>query len=245
MRAPRFFSPTPLQPDAEIALDAEAARHAARALRLTVGAEVVLFDGRGGEYTATLIAVERGRVVARTGPRNPIERESPVAVSLAQGLAKGERMDLIVQKAVELGVAELHPVLTERCEVRLDAQRASKRLARWHGVAQAACEQCGRNRLPTIHEPIALDVWLSRATTGVRLVLDPAAHERLGAHPVGADGVTMLIGPEGGLSQRELDDATRAGYLAVRLGPRVMRTETAALAALVAIQTIYGDMARR
>jgi 16S rRNA (uracil1498-N3)-methyltransferase len=209
-------------------------------LRLAVGAELTVFDGRGGEYPATIVE-SRGTVLrVRLGDHRPLERESPLEITLAQGLARGERMDWAVQKATELGVAVLAPLVTERSVVKLDVRQAAKRREHWRGVAIAACEQCGRNRLPEVLSPTAYGEWLATARAGVRLLFDPTAAS--GLQTIGkVSAVTLLIGPEGGLSPAERTLAVDAGFKPVRMGPRVLRTETAAIAAVSALQALLGD----
>ena len=238
MSAPRFFSSAPLAPEAELVLDADAAQHAIRVLRLRAGDALTLFDGRGGEYPATLLAVARDRATVRTGPRLAREAEPPFPVVLGQALAKGERMDLVVQKAVELGATAVQPLATARSEVRLDAERAAKRLAHWQGVVRAACEQCGRNRLPELRPPLELSVWLATPAAPNRIVL-AADGAPLATLPRPVAGLALLIGPEGGLEPAELAAAEAAGFVRASLGPRVLRTETAALAALAVVQSAW------
>lgn len=241
MRIPRFHSPVALVEGAEVALDASAAQHAVAVLRLGVGAEVVLFDGAGGEHPATLVHAARGAARARVGARRAVEREPPFPLLLGQALAKGERMDLVVQKATELGATALAPLATERSEVRLDAERAAKRVAHWQGVVRAACEQCGRDRLPEVRAPQDLDAFLAGAPAGaLRLVLAPGGRALRELPRPGAAGVVLLVGPEGGLSDAEVARAEAAGFVRAGLGPRVLRTETAALAALAAAQAVWG-----
>jgi 16S rRNA (uracil1498-N3)-methyltransferase len=241
MRLTRVFSDHPLGAHRELALGASAAAHVGRVLRLAVGAELTVFDGRGGEYPATIVE-SRGTVLrVRLGDHRPLERESPLEITLAQGLVRGERMDWAVQKATELGVAVLSPLVTERSVVKLDVRQAAKRREHWRGVAIAACEQCGRNRLPEILSPTTYGQWLATARAGVRLLLDPTAASGLQA--IGkVSAVTLLIGPEGGLSPAERTLAVEAGFKPVRMGPRVLRTETAAIAAISALQALYGDL---
>jgi 16S rRNA (uracil1498-N3)-methyltransferase len=241
MRVPRFFSPVALAEGHEVALDPSAAQHAVAVLRLAVGAPLTLFDGSGGEHAATLVQVGRSVGRARVGPKRAVEREPPFPLVLGQALAKGERMDLVVQKATELGATALVPLATERSEVRLDAERAAKRVAHWQGVVRAACEQCGRNRLPEVGAPRSLDAFLAAPPGGAsRLVLAPEGVALRDLPRPGAAGVVLLVGPEGGLSEAELARATAAGFVGASLGPRVLRTETAALAALAAVQAVWG-----
>lgn len=240
MRVPRLFSCQPLVANTEIALDPAATTHAVSVLRLQTDAPLTLFDGRGGEYPATLTRVDKTAVLARLGAHRAVERELPFPVVIAQALAKGERMDLVVQKATELGASALQPVATERSEVKLDTERAVKRVAHWQGVVRAASEQCGRNRLMEVRAPLAFDACLRQAA-GLRLVLvaDGTALRRLPRPD--ADGLVLLIGPEGGLSDAEIARAEEAGFVRVSLGTRVLRTETAAIAALGAVQVLWGD----
>jgi len=241
MRVPRFFSPVPLAEGSEVALDASAAQHAVAVLRLSVGAPLTLFDGRGGEHPATLTRVAKSSVQALVGANRATELEPPFPLLLGQALAKGERMDLVVQKAVELGATAIAALATERSEVRLDAERAAKRVLHWQGVVRAACEQSGRNRLPEVRAPQALDAFLDALLGGARkLVLAPdGAPLRVLPRPSAA-GLVLLVGPEGGLAEAELARAEGAGFVRASLGPRVLRTETAALAALAAVQALWG-----
>lgn len=241
MTFPRFFCPGPLAPGAVLALPEGAAAHAARVLRLAAGDAVTLFDGRGGEYAARIAAVRKAAVDAEVLAFRERECESPLAIRLVQALQAGDKMDLTVQKAVELGVAAILPVASRRSVVRLDGERAARRVAHWQGVAVAACEQCGRNRVPEVAAIEPLDRWLARpAAAPLRLMLSPAAELTLQALPP-ARSLELLIGAEGGLDPREVEMAEAAGFVGVRLGPRVLRTETAGLAALAAIQTLWGD----
>lgn len=186
------------------------------------------------------ILQERGALV---GERLMVSTESPLSLHLLQAVSKGERMDLVIQKAVELGVREITPVLTERCVVRLKGSRAEKRHRHWREIIINACEQCGRNRLPLLHHITPVEKVLDEPSGGLKLVLDPSAASSIGALASPRDGeVHLLIGPEGGLSDWELDQATLHGFTAVRLGPRILRTETAALASLSALQVLWGDL---
>lgn len=242
MRIPRIHYPGTLEPGLCVTLPEGAANHVARVLRLPPGAPLTLFNGNGGEYQATLATVAKRTVEANVGAFLPTSTESPLSLTLAQGIAKGERMDYVVQKAVELGVTRVVPLVTEHCAVNLSAERQEKRLRHWQGVAISACEQCGRNLLPDVAAPMTFDDWLQQSTADVALVLDPRATQTLDDLPVAAAAVTLLIGPEGGLSEREIGQALAAGYQGIRLGPRILRTETAALTAVTLAQARWGDL---
>jgi 16S rRNA (uracil1498-N3)-methyltransferase len=213
-------------------------------LRLGAGDEVTLFNGDGSDYPSTIMELRRNRAIVEVRAATAARGESPLAVTLVQGIARGERMDLVIQKATELGAAAIRPVTTERSVVRLDAAARAKRLAHWRGVAIAACEQCGRARLPEVAEPLPLVEWLSRPPPPgrLRLQLDPAAPETLPARAAGAPAIELLVGPEGGLTAAEQDAARQTGYRSCRLGPRVLRSETAAIAALAVLQATAGDL---
>jgi 16S rRNA (uracil1498-N3)-methyltransferase len=241
MRIPRIFTEQVLLPGAAIELDSGPAQHVGRVLRMGPGDPLTLFDGRGGEYPSRIVSVERRRVVAQTGEHVAIERESPLRIHLGIAVSRGDRMDWVVQKATELGVDEISPLFTERTEVKLTGERAEKKTRHWRQVATSACEQCGRNRLPAIRPPQQLSPWLSAAEEEARFVL----HHRAG--PQGVSGATptgaaLLIGPEGGLDEPEIEAAQAAGFQALALGPRVLRTETAPLAAIALLQARWGDM---
>lgn len=237
-RTPRLFVAATLQPDCTLDLPDDTAHHAARVLRLRDGDAVVLFDGNGGEYPARLSLPGRDRVVAETGAHRAVERESPLAATLVQGVSSSDKMDFTVQKAVELGVVAIQPVMAERSVVRLSGEREAKKRAHWQRVAIAACEQCGRNRIPEVLEPVALARY--RATgAGTRILLSPAGTRRLKELAVGP--LTLAVGPEAGFSEEEDRWLTEAGFVPTGLGPRVLRTETAALAALAALNALAGD----
>lgn len=241
MRVPRIYLPVPLASDARITLDAVAARHVTRVLRLKPGAPLVLFNGEGGEYSAVLEASGHDRMGARLTVFHAVERESPLSITLAQGVSRAERMDYTIQKAVELGVTHIVPVFTTRSVVDLRGERLQRRLQHWQGVINGACEQCGRNRVPSLATAIELADWL-RGTLpdACRLVLNHRATAQLRTLAPTAS-LTLLIGPEGGLEEQEIAQAERAGFKGVCLGPRVLRTETAAVTALAALQTLWGD----
>lgn len=241
MNSPRFYCREALSPGAHVELPEPVARHAVRVLRLPPGAPVVLFDGRGGEYPARIERIERDRVYAELAAWQEIERESPLVVTLVQALQAGDKMDFTIQKAVELGVRDIVPVESRRSVLRLSGERAAKRVAHWQGVVASACEQCGRNQVPLVAPLEKLENWLARPAGGaLRLMLAPDAGQTLAdIEPAGA--VQLLIGAEGGLDPQEMIAAQQAGFQAVRLGPRVLRTETAGLAVLAALQALWGD----
>jgi 16S rRNA (uracil1498-N3)-methyltransferase len=241
MNQPRFYCRDALAPGAHIELPEPVARHAVRVLRLPPGATITLFDGRGGEYPARIERIEKDRVHAELGAWQEIERESRLAVTLVQAVQAGEKMDFTIQKAVELGVAGIVPVDSRRSVARLAGERAAKRVAHWQGVAASACEQCGRNQVPLVTPLEKLENWLARpAGKAMRLLLAPDATATL-ADLTPAGEIQLLIGAEGGLDPQEVLAARQAGFQAVRLGPRVLRTETAGLAALAAMQALWGD----
>jgi 16S rRNA (uracil1498-N3)-methyltransferase len=222
-------------------LDSGAARHVSKVLRLGPNAPIILFDGRGGSYEATLKEVGKREVTVEVLAHQPDECESPLTVTLAQGVSKGERMDFTIQKAVELGVSSIIPISTERSVVNLKGERLEKKMVHRQGVIISACEQCGRNTLPTLQPMQSLNSWLQQPPVDHGLLLDHRATHTLSSLQTGTSA-TLLIGPEGGLSQTERETAYAAGFQGVRLGPRVLRTETAALAALATLQALWGDL---
>ena len=241
MRTPRFFTAQELACGDTIALEAGPSQHIARALRMQAGAELLLFNGQGGQYPAVLVEVDKKRVVATLGDQLLEELESPLQVHLGIAVSRGERMDWVIQKATELGVSSVTPLFTERTEVKLRGERAAKKTRHWQNIAVSACEQCGRNRLPNIAGLSELSAWLGNTAADHKLVL----HHRAGQNDSSAaspTSIALLIGPEGGLSEAEVDAAELAGYQSLRLGPRVLRTETAPLAALAILQAKWGDM---
>jgi 16S rRNA (uracil1498-N3)-methyltransferase len=246
MRLTRIHVPGPLATGAEIMLPAQAGEHLTRVLRLATGASFVMFDGRGGEYAGEIASTGK-QVRARVLGHDPIERESPLDLTLLQGVARGERMDLIVQKATELGVARIVPVLTERTVVKLDAKQRERKRGHWQSIVVSACEQCGRNRVPAVLEVVSLgDALKLLAEDAMRCLLAADAGVSLAqaAAPAAGAKLALLIGPEGGLADPEEKYAQANGFISCRLGPRIMRTETAGLAALAALQAVAGDFSR-
>jgi 16S rRNA (uracil1498-N3)-methyltransferase len=236
----RFHCPLPLHPDRVVTLPDGVARHAVGALRLREGETVTLFNGDGHEYEGVLLT--GGQAAVRLLARHSPDRESPLRVVLAQGISSGERMDLTVQKSVELGVAALQPLSMRRTIVRLAGDKLEKRRAHWQAVVVSACEQCGRNVVPEVRPILDFDAWRrALPVTGLGLMLDPEAEMALGDLPRPGGEVTLLAGPEGGFDPAERTAARAAGFMGVRMGPRILRTETAALAALAAMQALWGD----
>jgi 16S rRNA (uracil1498-N3)-methyltransferase len=241
MRLTRVYVPTPLATGAQCEIDGAAASHIRRVLRLRNGDELTVFDGRGGEYAARVDSIRKDVVFVDVREHRTVERESPLQLTLAQGVSRGERMDLVIQKATELGVHRIVPVLTERSVVKLDAMQAERKQHHWRGIIIAACEQCGRNTLPALDAPKSLHDFLRNAPeTSMRLLLSPEGTTRP-RDLAAATTLTLLIGPEGGLSEDEQAAAVQRGFERVGLGPRILRTETAALAALATLQALLGD----
>jgi 16S rRNA (uracil1498-N3)-methyltransferase len=238
---PRFYCPAPLQPDALLNLPAQAARHV-QVLRLQPGQALTLFNGEGGEFEATVTQMGRSEVTVRVGQPQPLDRAAQRAVTLALGMPANERMDWLVEKATELGVTAVQPLMSDRSVLRLSGERAEKKVAHWHSVAVAASEQCGGNRLPQLLPVSTLAAWLAKqpaAPAGTRLLLSLRPHSlslREAVAPLAPDlPITLLSGPEGGLSPAEEEAALASGFVAVSLGQRTLRAETAALAALAAL----------
>ena len=292
MRIPRIYTPEILSVGATLALDAQSSRHFLSVLRAKPGAELLLFNGRGGEYRATLLdhreisenaqyliqslGNKTGNKIDKGSGKKPdktsikksskqlktakaikiatvmvtefvdVNRESPLSIELGIGISRGERMDWLLQKSTELGVQKITPLFTERTEVKLDSERREKKYAHWRRIIMSACEQSGRTRLPELAEPVALLDWHPEAK--LRFVLDPQAKEQLGHYKERCNmgnsptELALLVGPEGGLSDDEVAQSIEEGFVGVRLGPRILRTETAPLAAITQCQTLWGDL---
>jgi len=238
----RLYCDLPLSPGAEIVLPEPAARHAVTVLRLQAGDTLTLFNGAGGEYSASLVAVSKREARVRLIEFHAAERESPLQITLALGISAGERMDYSLQKATELGVSAIQPLATERSLVKLAGERADKRLQHWQHVVIAACEQCGRNRVPVVAPVQKLFAYLATLDRSERLLLlSPDAVTPLKQVPRSAS-VVLLIGAEGGLAPSEYQAAEASGFEPVSLGPRILRTETAPVAALAVLQALWGDV---
>ena len=242
MRIPRIYTEQNLQANAAFELGPGPSAHIAKALRMRTGDSLILFNGEGGEYKASIVALEKKFVQIRTQEHNPAELESPLQLALGIAISRGDRMDWIVQKATELGVVSITPLMTQRTEVKLKGDRAEKKHAHWRQIIISACEQCGRNRLPELNNLMDLNSWLPSVKAQRKFVLHHrnTSAQKLEQQPT---SVAILVGPEGGLSDQEIDQAGNQGFEALTLGPRVLRTETAPLAALAILQSRWGDMA--
>lgn len=242
MRLTRTHVDLPLVTGATLALPEPAFAHLVRVLRLGEGDACIVFNGDGHDYAARLVNVSKRGAFVHMEQRTAVLLESPLRVHLAQAIARGEKMDWVLQKCTELGVAGITPLFTERTEVRLDGERGDKRMAHWRGVLTAACEQSGRASLPSLDEPQTLAAYAAASTGGQRLLLDPEATRTLDQLDLQPDNpVAVVIGPEGGLSERDLATLSAAGFVGIRVGPRILRTETVGLAVIAALQALYGD----
>ena len=251
MRLTRVYVEAPVATGKRLVVEGSAANHITRVLRLRSGDLLTVFDVSGGEFGARIEEFRKDSVVVTVEEHRPLDRESPLPLTLAQGISRGERMDWVIQKATELGTSRIVPLFTKRSMVRLDERQAERKLQHWRAIAIAACEQCGRNKIPELAAPVDFfDVLPADDSGSMRLLLSPTGNLRIeDLAEVGQDlapgvrkGITVLIGPEGGLEEVEQEAALAAGFKAVRLGPRVLRTETAAMAALTIIQRYFGDL---
>jgi len=242
MHIPRLYIPQPLVAGETLALDEQAAHHVKQVLRLGPGAALRVFDGEGSEHHATLLDVHRARGSVEIGAVYTAHTESSLDIILAQGIPRGDRMDFILQKAVELGVSAIQPLWMERSQARAKGERLDKRIRHWQRVMINACEQCGRSTLPGLGKPADCTSWLDAGPTGAtRILLEPQAENTLTSLGPPRQPVVLLIGPEGGVSDAERVCASSAGFTPVTLGPRVLRTETASLAVLAGLQSLWGD----
>ena len=239
----RFYTADNLKTGATVKLSENAATHATRVLRLEISDEIVLFNGNGNDYTCAITSIKKTEALVIVKSLLPMANESPLNITLLQGISSGDRMDYTIQKAVELGVTTIVPIITTRSVVKLSNERAEKRLAHWQNVVHAACEQSGRAFVPQVAAPISLSAWLANSphSNSTRILLNPIGALRLSELPKPTGNITLLIGAEGGLSQSEIDTAISQGFKSVILGARILRTETAALTAIAAMQTLWGD----
>jgi 16S rRNA (uracil1498-N3)-methyltransferase len=242
MRIPRIYTAQELAVDTEVLLPEQAGEHAVRVLRLERGHPLILINGDGREYDAELASLAKRAVTAVITKARDVDREAPLSITLAQSIARGEKMDWILQKATELGVSNVVPLVTERTEVKLDEERAERRMAHWNSVIESACEQCGRTTLPAIAPPQRIDRWLTTLDfKGMRLAMIPNGETTLRQLAKTEAGVIVVVGPEGGLSGQDIAMLHQADFLALKLGPRILRTETAGIAAIAALQALHGD----
>ncbi|RPD98894.1 16S rRNA (uracil(1498)-N(3))-methyltransferase [Candidatus Pantoea deserta] len=242
MRIPRIYHSEPLTSGSEITLDEDASNHVGRVLRMTSGQRLELFDGTNLTFAAEITLADKKRVKVRVLEGQPDDRESPLFLHLGQVMSRGEKMEFTIQKSIELGVSVITPLFSERCGVKLDAERLAKKRQQWQKIAIAACEQCGRNRVPEIRPAMTLEAWCAEADSGLKLNLHPRAQHSINTLPQPVDRVRLLIGPEGGLSGEEIAMTGEHGFTDILLGPRVLRTETTALTAITALQVRFGDL---
>ncbi len=243
MRLTRIFCEGPLASGAVVTLPSAGAYHVGRVLRMRAGAPLTVFDGSGNDYPSEIVDIDGDTVSVRLRNPTPTTSESPLKITLIQGVSRGERMDWTLQKATELGVASIAPVLSARSVVRLDEKQAAKKQSHWRAIVISACEQCGRSRIPAVGAPVSLrDYFANVRKEGMRLVLSPSAPASLAGIASLPNKVDLLIGPEGGLDDDEISAAQKAGFMPVRLGPRVLRTETAGVVALTVLQALWGDL---
>lgn len=242
MRIPRIYLEQALTVNTNCLLSPDAAHHVSKVLRMKVGQSLHLFNGKGGYFDAMITRIDKRNVEAAIGDHHSDECESPLAITLAQGISRGERMDYTLQKAVELGVQHIVPVLCEYTNVRLDDEKKHKRHEHWQKIIINACEQCGRNQVPSLTHTHELEDWFAKENDDLKLILHPGGSEKLSQLENKHNRITLMAGPEGGFSNIEVTNALKQGYQAITLGPRILRTETAALAAITACQVLWGDL---
>lgn len=242
MRTIRIYQPGDYAIGSSVELSANASQHVAVVLRMQPEEPLTLFCGNNREFSATITSIHKKKVVVHINNVAEISRESPRALHLAQAISKGERMEFVIQKAVELGVGSITPLLTAHCVVRLDTERQAKKLAQWQSIAIAACEQCGRNQLPIVHQICTVETYLQHCQAPTKLVLQPNTSKSWRDYSNTSGDIALLIGPEGGLSEEEIQLATDKQFSPLSLGPRILRTETAALATLSILQAMTGDL---
>ncbi|NLS12875.1 16S rRNA (uracil(1498)-N(3))-methyltransferase [Vibrio sp. SM6] len=242
MRMPRIYHSTPLHLGQQIALEEDAANHVGRVLRMQPGDSVLLFDGLGAQFPAQLTDVGKKQVLVEVVERQERSAESPLDLHLGQVISRGDKMEFTIQKSVELGVNTITPLLSERCGVKLDEKRFAKKRLQWQKIAISACEQCGRNVVPEIRPIMSLEQWCQEPYSGLKLNLHPRAEYSINTLPAPVEQVKLLIGPEGGLTGDEIAMTRQYQFAETLLGPRVLRTETAALTAITALQVRFGDL---
>ncbi|ARD40089.1 16S rRNA (uracil(1498)-N(3))-methyltransferase [Edwardsiella ictaluri] len=242
MRIPRIYHPQPLSIPCEVSLCDEAANHVGRVLRMGPGQALQLFDGSNRVFDAEIVSADKKNVRVRLDGVREEDSESPLHLHLGQVMSRGEKMEFTIQKSIELGVSVITPLISERCGVRLDAERMAKKQQQWQKIAIAACEQCGRNRIPQIRPIMTLEAWCAEPDDGLRLNLHPRASASINTLPLPQHRIRLLIGPEGGLSADEIAMTANHRFTDILLGPRVLRTETTALTAITALQVRFGDL---
>lgn len=242
MRIPRFYQDNTFVVDHICSLSADNSHYVHNVLRLPIDAPVVLFNGDGNEYSAYICGNKKRSVDVMIDAKLCIDFQSSLPIHLGQAISKGDRMDIALQKSTELGVTEITPIITERCNVKLSPERWNKKHIQWQKLLQAACEQCGRNTLPKLHQPLTMSQWLACSTQKVRIILDPKSEHRLNNLNYSQHGFRLMIGPEGGFTNQEVYTAKQTGYQSISAGPRVLRTETAAVAAVAVLQSMFGDL---
>lgn len=241
MRIPRIYTAQTILPHTDMALDVPEANHVASVLRMQTGEHIFLFNGKGGYFETTITHIAKKQVTVHVREHHASRNESPLRVHIGQGLSRGERMDYAIQKSTEMGVAEITPLFTTRSEIKLGGERSIKRQQHWQQVAISACEQCGRDVIPAVQTPRSLNDFIITATADLKLVLHHESPSSLRNLPK-PNSIALLIGPEGGLTEEEITLATQHGFITTQLGPRVLRTETAPVAALSVINTLWGDI---
>lgn len=242
MRIPRIYHPEPLSPNLEIALSDDASNHVGRVLRMGPDHQLQLFDGSNQVFDARITHADKKSVRVQVLSAAEDNRESPLHLHLGQVMSRGEKMEFTIQKSIELGVNVITPLFSERCGVKLDAERLNKKIQQWQKIAIAACEQCGRNRVPEIRPAMVLEDWCAEPDVGLKLNLHPRASQSINTLPLPVQRVRLLIGPEGGLSADEIAMTAQHQFTDILLGPRVLRTETTALTAITALQVRFGDL---
>jgi 16S rRNA (uracil1498-N3)-methyltransferase len=242
MRKIRIYQKGDYRPGQIITLSESASQHVGRVLRMKSEEEITLFDGNNNEYIATIKTIQKREVSVQIDSMLEISRESPLEIHLAQAISKGDKMEWLIQKAVELGVMSITPLLTSRCVVNLDEKRLNKKQQQWQSIAISACEQSGRNTIPTIYNPCSLTTFLKKCQIKNKLILSPDAEDSWRNNPNLTEEVALLIGPEGGLSEDEINESMKFQFQKIKLGPRVLRTETAAITSISIMQAMYGDL---
>ncbi|GLR08262.1 16S rRNA (uracil(1498)-N(3))-methyltransferase [Mixta theicola] len=242
MRKPRIYHPETLTVGHEIALSEDAAHHVGRVLRMGSGQALELFDGSNLVFDGEILRADKRSVTVKVTQSRADSRESPLHLHLGQVMSRGEKMEFTIQKSIELGVNVITPLFSERCGVKLDAERQAKKIQQWQKIAVAACEQCGRNVVPEVREAMSLEAWCAEQDDALKLNLHPRAQHSINTLPQPVERVRLLIGPEGGLTAEEIAMTGRHGFTDILLGPRVLRTETTALTAITALQVRFGDL---